>query len=122
MTHPKRTTKLTEKVRQAQLDFATPEIRPTKRARVAAPTTPALTRLSSPRALLAASQQGSQSLSKDDAFELELRESQLEEAIVAPTAASRALTVASANKNSTVGQALAAGFDTRFADNFDDII
>ncbi|KAI1557926.1 hypothetical protein PtrEW4_012055, partial [Pyrenophora tritici-repentis] len=113
MTHPKRTTKLTEKVRQAQLDFATPEIRLTKRARVAAPTTPArqtppalstpaLTRLSSPRALLAASQQGSQSLSKDDAFELELRESQLEEAIVAPTAASRAPIVASANENSTL--------------------
>jgi len=133
MTHPKRTIKLTEKVRQAQLDFATPEIRPTKRARVAAPTTPArqtppalstpaLTRLSSPRALLAASQQGSQPLSRDDAFELELRESQLEGAIVAPTAASRAPTVASANDNSTVGQALAAGFDTRFADNFDDII
>ncbi|KAI0615876.1 hypothetical protein TUN199_12175, partial [Pyrenophora tritici-repentis] len=36
MTHPKRTTKLTKKVRQAQLDFATPEIRLTKRARVAA--------------------------------------------------------------------------------------
>ena len=133
MTHPKRTTKPTEKVRQAQLDFATPENRPTKRARVAAPitparqtspalSTPALTHLSSPRALLAASQQGSQPLSKDDAFELELRESQLEGAIVAPTAASRAPTVASADNNSTVGQSLAAGFDTRFADNFDDII
>ncbi|KAI1521226.1 hypothetical protein PtrSN001C_012323, partial [Pyrenophora tritici-repentis] len=47
-------------------------------------------------------QQGSQSLSKDDAFELELRESQLEEAIVAPTAASRAPIVASANENSTL--------------------
>jgi hypothetical protein len=82
MTHPKRTTKPTEKVRQAQLDFATPENRPTKRARVATLTTPArqtlpalstpaLTRLPSPRALLTASQQGSQPLSKDDAFELE---------------------------------------------------
>lgn len=133
MTHSKRTIKLTEKVRQAQLDFATPEIRPTKRARVATPTTPARqtlptlstptpTRLSSPRALLAASQQGSQPLSKDDAFELELRESQPEGAIVAPTATSRAPTVASADDNSTAGQALAAGLDTRFADNFDDII
>jgi hypothetical protein len=81
--------KLTEEVRQAHLDFASPEIHSTKRARVAAPTTaaretppasltPALTRLSSPRALLAASQQQNQPLSKDDAFELELRESQLE--------------------------------------------
>jgi hypothetical protein len=66
MMHPKRTAKPTEKVRQAQLDFAMPENCPTKRARVAAPTTPArqtlpalstpaLTRLSSPRALLTAS-------------------------------------------------------------------
>jgi hypothetical protein len=83
---------------------------------------PALTRLSSPRALLTASQQGSQLLSRDDAFELELRESQLEGAIVASTAALRASTVASADNNSTVGQSQAAGFDTRFADNFDDII
>jgi hypothetical protein len=133
MMHPKRTTKPTEKVRRAQLDFATPENCPTKRARVAAPTTPArqtlpalstpaLTRLSSPRALLTASQQGSQLLSRDDAFKLELRELQLEGAIVAPTAASRAPTVASADNNSTVGQSQAAGFDTRFADNFNDII
>ncbi|KAF1346329.1 hypothetical protein EJ07DRAFT_185791 [Lizonia empirigonia] len=117
MTHPKRTIKPTEKVRQAQLDFATPEIRPTKRARVAA--TPAR---QTPPALSTPALTRSQPLSKDDAFELELRESQLEGAIVAPTAASRAPTVASANDNSTVGQALAAGFDTRFADNFDDII
>jgi hypothetical protein len=133
MTHPKRTTKPTEKVRQAQLDFATPENHPTKRARVAAPTIPAhqtlpalsmpaLTRLSSPRALLAASQQGSQPLSKNDAFELELRELQLEGDIVAPTATLHAPIVASADNNSTVGQLLAAGFNTRFADNFDDII
>ncbi|KAI0569880.1 hypothetical protein Alg130_11454 [Pyrenophora tritici-repentis] len=133
MSHPKHKTKPTEKVRQAQLGFATPENRPTKRARVAAPTTPARqtppassmpapTRLSSPRALLAASQQGSQPLSKDDAFDLELRESQSEEAIVAPTTVSRAPIVTSADNNSTVEQELAVVFDTRFADNFDDII
>jgi hypothetical protein len=58
----------------------------------------------------------------DDEFELELRESQPEGAIVAPTAASRAPTIASVDDNSTVGQALAAGFDTRFADNFDNVI
>jgi hypothetical protein len=47
---------------------------------------------------------------------------QLEGAIVAPTAASCAPTVALADNNSTVGQSLAAEFDTRFADNFNDII
>ncbi|KAI1671837.1 hypothetical protein Ptr902_08063 [Pyrenophora tritici-repentis] len=83
---------------------------------------PAPTRLSSLRALLAASQQGSQPLSKDDAFDLELRESQSEKAIVAPTAVSRAPIVASADNNSTVKQKLAVEFDTRFADNLDDII
>jgi hypothetical protein len=72
--------------------------------------------------LLAASQQGSQPLSKDDAFELGLRELQPEEAIVAPTAALCAPTVASADNNSIVGQSLAAGFDTWFADNFNNII
>jgi hypothetical protein len=34
----------------------------------------------------------------------------------------RAPTVASADNNSIVGQSLAAGFHTRFADNFDNII
>ena len=57
------------------------------------PSTSVQMRLSSPPASLFASQQGSQPISKDDAFELELRESQSEEAIVAPTATSRAPTV-----------------------------
>ena len=69
-----------------------------------------------------ASQQGSLPLSEGDAFELELRELQPEEAIVAPTATLCVPTVASANDNSTVGQLGAAGFDTRFAYNSDDII
>ena len=67
MTHPKRTTRPTEKIRQAQLDFATRGNRPKKRVRVNAlatpvrqtlpmPSTPVQMRLSSPRASLFASQ------------------------------------------------------------------
>ena len=92
MTHHRRTIIPTEKVRQAKLDFTTPGNRTAKRewvnasatpARQALSTssTPAQTRLSSPRALLLASQQGCQPLSKDDAFKLELREMQPEEAL-----------------------------------------
>ena len=57
------------------------------------PSTPVQMHLFSPRASLFASQQASQSISKDDSFELELRETQLEEAIVAPAATSRTPTV-----------------------------
>ena len=132
-THPKRTIRPTEKVGQAQLYFATRGNRPTKRVRVNTlatpvrqtppmPSTPVRMLLSSPHVSLFASQQGNQPLSKDDAFELELRELQSEEATVAPAATSRAPTVSSVNENCTVGQSMAMGFDTRFADNFDDII
>ena len=86
------------------------------------PSTPVQLDLSSPRASLFASQQGSHPTSKDDAFELELRESQSEEAIVAPAATSRAPTVSSVSDNSIREQSVATGFDERFADNFDDII
>jgi hypothetical protein len=50
-------------------------------------------------------------------FELELRESQPEDAIVAPTDGSKAGTIVSADKNKAKDE----DFDERFADNFDGI-
>ena len=77
MTYLRRIIKPTEKVRHAQLDFATPGSRPAKRAWVNASATPACQilptsstsvqmRLSSPRASLFVSQPDSQPISKDD--------------------------------------------------------
>ena len=68
----------------------------------------------SPRRALAESQQAA-ATPAEDAFEVELRESQPEVSIQAPATASSAVTVASAETDNT------EGFDERFADNFDGI-
>jgi hypothetical protein len=68
----------------------------------------------SPRRALADSQQATANPA-EDAFEVELRESQPEVSIKAPATASSAATIASAETDDT------EGFDERFADNFDGI-
>ncbi|KAF1958217.1 hypothetical protein CC80DRAFT_546455 [Byssothecium circinans] len=74
-------------------------------------------RLSLRKALAIAASQAT----KPPTFESQLRESQLEAAIVAPTEGSSAATVATTKDDEDGNKDSNTGLDERFADNFDDI-